>query len=235
MNLPTTYEAVVILALLLLPGYIFGQVAGRAIAHSSDAIDVRYIFRIFATGIALHACLFPYWTVDLVRLYNADLLSTAIDRTFWWFVTTSFLWPVVAGTLVGLLIPTKGVDWMLDKICRGYIDRLPSAWDYAVRLGPAWVKVYLHDGSIIGGLYADQSVASIDSRHRDLYIEQVYTLDDTGVINDAVTDSLGMWISAAAIDRIEFLYGGIADGNGGDLDGTDSMDHQFDAPAASDT
>lgn len=206
MNVPTTIEAVVILIVILLPGYICSVVLGKSVAHISESIDLRYVLRVLAIGTALHAVLFPVGASRLVQQYSNGALDYGSWTLWAWALVSIFVAPIAAGILVGWLVQTGPVDRVLDRIGLGWVDRLPSAWDYASRLGPAWVKVYLTDGLIVGGKFAGKSAASINPGSRDLYIEQVYTLDEDGNLIDIVPDTLGMWVSATMIARVEFLH-----------------------------
>lgn len=211
MSLPTTLEAALILTLVFVPGFIFGQFIQRAIAHYPEKVDARHFLAILAFGLLLHVVIYPLSTRYVVNWYFHGTLNDHWFALYLWAIIAIFAWPVIAGGVMALLIPMPWIDKQLDRFGFGYIDRLPTAWDYAVRLGPAWDKVYLQDGGIVAGKFQNGSVASVNQNHRDIYVEEVYTVDDTGTIGDPVPDSLGMWIGAGAINRIEFLNGGTID------------------------
>lgn len=69
------------------------------------------------------------------------------------------VWPVVAGIITTLVIPIPWVDKQLDKIGLSYIDRTPTAWDFAVLPERGmYVKVYLKEHDYQNG---DKPIAGI--------------------------------------------------------------------------
>ena len=57
---------------------------------------------------------------------------------------------------------------------------VPTAWDYQFgRLREAhWVLVELKDGSRVAGFFGTRSFASSHPEERDIFIEQVYHIDE---------------------------------------------------------
>ena len=55
-----------------------------------------------------------------------------------------------------------------------------AAWDYTfARLrGDHFVMVTLSDGSTVGGIYGSHSFASSDPTERDLFLQEIYDVDD---------------------------------------------------------
>jgi hypothetical protein len=104
---------------------------------------------------------------------------------------------LVLGIGVGQLTLWKSLDRLLDRIGLGYVDRMPSAWDYVVREPRgSWVKIQLKDGlGIIGGIYGSNSVASLDPRRADVYLEETWQLDEAGNFVGPVIDSQGVWVA----------------------------------------
>ena len=102
-----------------------------------------------------------------------------------------------------------------------YIDRTPSAWDFAVLPEEGtWVKVFLKERNPsereapIAGVFGNRSFASLYRRRQDIFLQEVYDLDDDGGFADPVVDSVGVWIAHDSIDRVEFYrLGGRRVGN----------------------
>lgn len=120
---PTTIQALVIVALVLSPGYIFVQVARRTIAHVPETSDLRFLLTIITYGTVIHALAFPFFgTNSIVDYYLDGQLRAHESETFRWAASVCLALPVVLGIIVGLLARRKWVDWVLDKIGMGYID-----------------------------------------------------------------------------------------------------------------
>lgn len=188
-----------------MPGYVLSLVSGRAIANVQETIDVRYILRIFALSVFVHALVFPWWTRRLLNYYIEDALPSHTIQSWIWAILTLLVLPIAIGVFGSWLAQRSQVDSVLDRFGLGWFDRLPTAWDYSAHLGPSWVRIYLEDGSVVGGRSANGSYYSLNPRSRDIYIEQVYTLDELGNLDQPVRDSLGVWIPQSQITRIEFL------------------------------
>jgi len=119
-----------------------------------------------------------------------------------------FIWPVVVGVAASMLIPNPWVDAQLDKTGSRYVDRTPSAWDYAVRdRRTKWVRVYLRDGSVIGGWFGTDSFASLYSPRKDIYLEQMWLLQNDETFVKEQINSDGVWIGHDMISHIVFQIG----------------------------
>lgn len=123
---PTTIEALVIVALVLSPGYVFTQIARRVIAHVQEPTDVRFLLTIITAGTAIHALVFP-WTTRILDAYLSDRVSDRRWETYAWAVVIVFILPLGLGIVAGRLTLDCRVETLLDTIGLGYIDRMPSA------------------------------------------------------------------------------------------------------------
>ena len=204
---PTTIEALVIIALVLSPGYIFTQVTRRLIAHIPESTDLRLLLTIITYGTVIQALAFPLWTNRILGFYLDDRLRQHQSETFLWAIGVCLLLPVALGLLLGWLIQTAPVEAVLSRIGLGFVDRTPSAWDYAMdQPEGSWVKVRLKDdGGEIAGLFGRLSFASLDPNRADVYFEQVWRLDGFGTFVEPVPGSEGVWIAHDVIASIEFL------------------------------
>jgi hypothetical protein len=66
------------------------------------------------------------------------------------------------------------------------------------------VLITLADGTEIAGFFGGRSMASSEQEHKDIYIEQVYTVPSDGGSWEAVEGSLGMYVDGSKIVYIEF-------------------------------
>ena len=85
------------------------------------------------------------------------------------------------------------------------IELEPSAWDYKFsKIEAEWVIVTLTDDSVIAGFMGGLSFASSNEGERDIYINEVYKIDDDN--NWKIqTDTNGILIKAENIKYIEFF------------------------------
>lgn len=127
---------------------------------------------------------------------NLGLMSWAI---YWFFATESVL---VRIGLTAVTIVIAPVIWpfLLDKALvlfakRGWIAvRSKTAWDdFFSRRQPCWIIVHLHDGSKIGGIFGNQSYATLYPTPGHLFIEELWSIDqETGAFEDGGPVSKGI-------------------------------------------
>lgn len=114
--------------------------------------------------------------------------------------------PIGLGLLIGRAQQTKFARRMLFRLGFNTLHPVPTSWEYkfsSVKRG-VWIVATLTDSSQIAGIWGGNSFASSDSECRDLYIERVYKIDDTGQWN-VVERSDGIFIAKDQIKTIEFF------------------------------
>ncbi len=208
MNVPTTYEALVVVALIFVPGVIFGQVIRRSVMFYPDQVHGWHLLAIGAGGLLLHTLIFPFGTKWVADWYVAGTIDDYWVWTYIWFIFAIFVWPVAAGIGVSRLVRVEWIDRQLDRVGMGRADRTPSAWDWAIDVVESrWVKVYLRDGSVIGGFYATESLAAAYSSQKDIYLEQMWEIGSDDKFSRMVEDTDGVWISHDMISHVVLLIG----------------------------
>lgn len=173
MPVPATIEALIIVALVLSPGYVFTQIARRGIAHVQEPTDVRFLLTIITAGTAIHALVFP-WTTRVHDAYLSDQVSDRRWEMYAWAAVIIFALPLGLGIAGARLTLRQSVERMLDAIGLGYVDRMPSAWDYVMRQRqPRYVRIHLKDGqAVVGGVFADRSFAALEPTRAVIYLEE---------------------------------------------------------------
>lgn len=98
--------------------------------------------------------------------------------------------------------------WLLSckRIQRWVLHPTPTAWDrFFGQKEDCWVLVHLKTGRLIGGKWSQGSYASAYPELQDLYLTEVWKVDEKGVFVDKVERSKGMWISKDSFDYLEFF------------------------------
>ena len=81
-----------------------------------------------------------------------------------------------------------------------------SAWDYIFSSPQSyWVILHLRDGRNIGGVYSTKSFTSSFPYKQDIYLEEIWRLDENNKFADKIERSAGLWIVAEEISSIEFF------------------------------
>ena len=97
----------------------------------------------------------------------------------------------------------KIINW--KTISSLIIHPILRPWDLKFSEGhPAWIIVHLKDGRLIGGIYQENSYASSYPAEEQIYLEQVWKLDQDGKFIEAVERSKGIIIFKNDITAVEF-------------------------------
>jgi hypothetical protein len=121
------------------------------------------------------------------------------------------IWEIIAYILslviTPLLLPIlwkKILLWGFIK--KKIINPIPKAWDvFFGKRQPCFMMVHLKNGQIIGGLYAYESAASSYPEKEDLYLQELWELDDEGRFEKPIDGTMGLLVSYDSIDYIELF------------------------------
>ena len=139
-------------------------------------------------------------TLNFVAL--SWLLATTTDSQLWLriivgisvFVGAPAVWPILLRWTLG---------W---RAFRGRIIHPdPLAWDYFFRKGNScFVLIHLKDGKVIGGLYNGESFASSYPESQDIYLGEVWRVDELGRFQSRIEATMGALVNHKVIDYLEF-------------------------------
>lgn len=107
------------------------------------------------------------------------------------------------------LYPAKGLDYEFSiEIGIETNSSVPYRMGFCFsKQQSCWVIVTLMSGEMISGRYATKSFASSDIDKRDLYLEDVYTINEQSVWHH-IDGNEGVLILGESIKCIEFFTGG---------------------------
>lgn len=209
--MPNSINAVLIIALVLAPGYITLWIVRQRIDQFTVWSDVEFLTATIAVGVVIQAIAFP-WLGDAVTSDYADRNISNEYCLVLWFVQILVVTPLALGT---------GISWVINKhesrlsiFGLNATARIPRAWTHCFRQEEGtYVRVWLADKpeTVIGGKFSTRSFASTDNDFPDLFIEEVWELDKDDWFARPATHSAGIWISPSAISRIEFTRQGESD------------------------
>ncbi len=124
----------------------------------------------------------------------------------------SRLWTLYLLVMVVLIVAPAIWPYIYIKLAasgtlRGMV-RHPTlkAWDFVfAKRQPHWVIVHLKDGRMIGGKFGSGSFASSSPAEEQLYVEQLWKLDECGKFQAAVEDSEGIVVLRDEIAAVELF------------------------------
>ena len=136
----------------------------------------------------------------------------------WAAVTIVVAVPAFLGTVIGGLYASRsdreGWAWIRRHLSAHSEDRTlqfilgrtpaPRAWDdlFSERL-TAYLRIETVDGTAVARLFADESYAGGFPHDADLYLEQAWSMDDEGLLTEAL--GYPLYIPAGQIARMEIV------------------------------
>ena len=108
------------------------------------------------------------------------------------------LWPVILRSVLRS-------NWLKRF---GVVDPTPKPWDYVFGKGEGyWVILHMKDGRRIGGRYDVKSFASSFPNEEQLYLEEVWDLDQDGRFKGKHGRTRGIMVSCSDLYAIELFSG----------------------------
>jgi hypothetical protein len=91
-------------------------------------------------------------------------------------------------------------------LAKRFVSPIRKPWDYVFgKHDPFWIIVHLKDGQKIGGRFGLDSFASSNPADEQIYLEEVWILDDNDRFLSPVEDSRGIIVMNDEIRAVEFF------------------------------
>ena len=92
------------------------------------------------------------------------------------------------------------------QAARYLVNLIPKPWDVVFRgLGESWIIVHMADGRRVGGRYAKGSQASSYPADEQLYLKEVWRLDEEGRFIGKVERTGGVIVGMKDVQALEFF------------------------------
>jgi hypothetical protein len=126
-----------------------------------------------------------------------------INHRFWHFLSVFFI--MFTAPIIWPLIFLKISTWA--PIAKHIIHPVRKPWDYVfMQRKSFWVIIYLKNGTKIGGVYSTNSFASSYPAKEQIYLEEVWELDEEGKrFIEPIKRSKGIIMLGEDISMIEFF------------------------------
>ena len=202
--MPVKFDAVLILILFIIPGFISQYLIGSSIPRRQQGTNEVILEALLFSCINYAVLGWPL--LLLPSLYPAFIATHAALMLIAWLIVL-FVAPVGWGLLFSWLIQHQKFTGLYSLLGLRYTDPMPRAWDYYFSQGrQGWVRVTLTDGTMIGAFMGTASFASSFPSLEDLYLETVYEVDERGIFApEPIPNSGGVWIQGNQIKFIEFI------------------------------
>lgn len=185
----------------IVPGFVMFSTFTTFVPKKNDAAKISLIRFLFFSSIN-----YGIWSWLIYLLFNNQYLKThqLYSAFLWCFII--FISPILIGILAGHFSNKDKIRRILQSFGFNPIHTIPASWDYKFSKLPetTWIIVTLDDGSHVYGRFSTGSFASSDCDDRDIYIEEIYNIDDKGNWT-AVPRCDGILIRGENIRYIEFI------------------------------
>lgn len=186
---------------VFVPGFIFNAVLATFIPRHASHFKEVMLLR-FLTGSALNyaVCSPLIYLLATRSLFGSSSLLAGVM----WFVII-FVAPILLGLITALVSQRRWLRNIFQRLNLRSIDPIPTGWDWKFsRTSPCFVLVTLTDQTQLAGFLGDESMASSDPEHRDLYLERAYTIQENGEWMPRER-SQGVYIDGTQIVLVEFF------------------------------
>ncbi len=138
------------------------------------------------------------WLIFLI--YSRKLYQNHIN----WFLVILIIVLFVAPAVWPFIFVTLFQKWKF--LSKFIIHPIPKAWDYIFgKKESFWVIVHLKDGRRVGGKYDTNSFTSSYPEEEQIYLEEVWRLDEKGKFIKPIERTKGILILGREISMIEFF------------------------------
>lgn len=188
-------EAVVHTAYFLIPGYIINSIVNNMVPSKTRLESEKILHCI---GYSILELAIWYWLFKFIKKLPDDL---------YWLILICIIiiTSCILGFVIGLLKKKEIIREILKKHNIVFENNYPTAWDFKFsELGNRKLTVALSNGTFIRGVYHNKSCASSDNTYRDIYLENVYMLDNEDRCCQA-SNADGVWIAPEKIMWISFM------------------------------
>lgn len=160
--MPTTLEALIVMAIALLPGATFVWALERVTGKWEFGLSDR-LLRFVVFSAMIHTPAFPLtaWLVQLYMLESKVSLTRGAVFVFWGALVVYTFGPALLGSAVGRGARRRRVwsEWFTGR------DPAPRAWDnlFLLEGQTGWVLLKLKSGPWIGGAWIDDEERGLRS------------------------------------------------------------------------
>ena len=187
-------DKLILFLLFFIPGFISTKVYN--LLYPSEQKDFS-AFLLEAIGYSSLNFAVLSWLIIIIHsgnFYN--------NHKVWYFIC-SFLILFIIPLLWPILF-FKISNWEFVK--KYIVSPIQKPWDYVFRKKEVfWVIIHLKDGRKIGGRYDRNSFSSSYPSKEQIYLEEVWKLDENGRFEEPITKSKGIIVLGEEILAIEFF------------------------------
>lgn len=153
---------------------------------------------------------YAFWSWLIFLMHTGGFYN---DHKVWYFLFVVLI--MFISPLIWAVLFFKLSSWSF--VSKYIVHPIKKPWDYVFgKRESYWIIVHLKDGRKIGGRYDTNSFASSYPSDEQIYIEDLWVLDENGQFIKRVDDTKGVIVFGSEILSVEFKLtkGGGSSGRG---------------------
>lgn len=167
-----TKEQLIFLVALLLPGFIIASVRNAYVVQRNQTGYQEILAYIFGSTVC-HVVGAPLWYLILYA-------QVGFWQQYACLTLVLLVIPLIIGLAWSYVIQREFIEKHSGRLGLYAVHHVNTAWDWKfsrIRAGE-WIMVTLKDGTEHAGYIGSDSFIASGEKDRDIYIEQVYDLDE---------------------------------------------------------
>lgn len=181
--------------IFFIPGFISIKIWSLIVANELKKVS-DYVLEIISYS-CFNFALFS-WLILLMNKYSEWF------NQYYFFNIIGYLLMILIGPIIWPIILYK--IRTSKYFCERFLIPIPKSWDYFFsKREECFILIHLTNGSLIGGIYSNDSYASSYPESEDLYIEEIWKIDEKGHFINKLEGTKGLWVPKSSYDYIEFL------------------------------
>jgi hypothetical protein len=193
----TDFDAVFVAMAFCVPGYVYLVVRGHLVP-GHRARGTESIIRLLSVS----TLNFMVWAWAVYLVVGSTSLPDWTRPAIWTFAL--LVSPAIMGVISGLSTKFGLLKWVYQKLNFHPVHIIPTSWDYAFsKPEPRYVIITLDNGRHFYGFWGGDSFASDEPSERDIYIEQVFTLEEKS--GDWKPTNRSLLVKGEHIRSVEFI------------------------------
>lgn len=208
--IPTTWDALLIAVLFMIPGFVADAVIGKQFARRKREPTELVLNILLLTLIDYAVCspLLLWLDSQVAAAQYADFIHAHRVLCLTISIAVLFVAPTLLATAIGHFARKEWGRQLLHAVFSVKLDdpeEPPTVWDFVFKPDRAYqIVATLTDGSKVAGGFAGKSRVSTYPEEQELYLEVLYALGDDGTIGAPLQLSEGVLLKRTDIRSLEF-------------------------------
>lgn len=188
------YNDLIFFILFFVPGFISLKMYDLLVSGAK-----RDFSKSFAEAIGYSCINYGAFSWLLLIIHSNNFQANHPILYFLFIFLILFIFPIVWPIIFLNILKSKPLK-------RVFNSPIPKPWDYLfLKREPFWIIIHLKNGNRIGGIYDSDSFASLYPDEEQIYLQEVWKLDENCKFIEKLERSRGVIVMREEISLIEFF------------------------------